>query len=445
MTMRQLTALINAQPVGVLRESNDIWEFEYSPEWIVSAHGFDLSPVLSRAQILHRDGASNRPVQWYFDNLLPEEALRTVIAKEADIASDDAFALLAHFGAESAGSLILIEQGHAASIERGLKPLSLVDLSQRIRNLSKESLTKDAPKKMSLAGAQHKMLVILKEGQLFEPLPGTPSTHILKPEHLGDDYPASVINEYFTMRLARAVGLEVPEVRRMPVPQPVYLVERFDRITMHDGGDQPDEVLRKHIIDTCQLLNKARSFKYTAAHLDTLAQAIKLCRAKTAARLQLYRWLVFSILSGNGDNHLKNISFLVDASGINVAPAYDLLCTAVYETKALAHDKVRWPDTQLAFFVGDAKTFGAVTRTHVLAAGRMLGLAEGTAKRELDRLLKAIPPEADKCIAEIETEFERDIATSPDPDATRAPIAAERHVLRAIRHIVLTDMLKQIA
>ena len=65
---------------------------------------------------------------------------------------------------------------------------------------------------------------------LFEPLPATPSTHILKPDHQGGDYPASVMNEYFTMGLAEAVGLDVPAVHRLLRTATGYLVDRFDRI-----------------------------------------------------------------------------------------------------------------------------------------------------------------------------------------------------------------------
>lgn len=441
MTARQLEITVNRQLIGLLRENNDLWELEYAQGWVTSALGFDLSPELPRAEALHTDGASKRPVQWYFDNLLPEEALRIVIAKEANLSAEDAFGLLAHFGAESAGSLVLHDPQRPAPAERGLKPLPLAALSQRISNLRQASLTRDAPKKMSLAGAQHKMLVVLQGNELFEPLPGTPSTHILKPNHQGDDYPASVMNEYFTMRLAKAVGLDVPAVRRMYVPQPVYLVERFDRIKSKDT----EEVQRRHIIDTCQLLGKARTFKYTAAHLDTLAQAVGLCRSRAAARLRLYRWIVFNVLIGNGDNHLKNISFLVDASGINVAPAYDLLCTAVYETKALASEKANWPDTQLAFFLGNAKTFATVTRAHMLEAGQALGLAASTAKRELDFFVKAIPQEADKLIADIEAHNEKDLAASPNPEAARAHLGGELRMLGAVRHIVLAEMARQLA
>lgn len=440
---RELEVRVNDQLVGHLREDSDLWQFGYAAAWQDSPQGFDLSPALPRMQAWHIDAATTRPVQWYFDNLLPEEALRTVVAHEAGLQAEDAFGLLAHFGAESAGSLVLRDQQQPVTAECGLRPLLLQSLHHRITELPRISLTRDAPKRMSLAGAQHKMLVVRQGQHLFEPLPGTPSTHILKPAHQGEDYPASVMNEYFTMRLAQAVGLVVPQVQRLYVPEPVYLVERFDR-QVSPGVNTPDAVQRRHVIDTCQLLNKARIFKYSAAHLDTLGQAVTHCRSKLVARLQLFCWIVFNVLVGNGDNHLKNLSFLVDAAGIEMAPAYDLLCTAVYETRAIANDKAHWPDTALALALGDAKTFADVTRAHLLAAGRGLGLAEATAQRELERLLRAVPAAADRLIAEIAAQSPADVAASPDPAAAQAHLAGEMHLLRAIRHIVLADMLRQL-
>ncbi len=48
------------------------------------------------------------------------------------------------------------------------------------------------------------------------------------------------------MRLARRLGLEVPDVHRRYVPSPVYLIDRFDRLA-GPGGWQ-----RRHAIDACQ-------------------------------------------------------------------------------------------------------------------------------------------------------------------------------------------------
>jgi len=49
-----------------------------------------------------------RRVQWYFDNLMPEGLLRDVLTKEAKIDTSDAIAQLQHFGAGSAGLLVLL-------------------------------------------------------------------------------------------------------------------------------------------------------------------------------------------------------------------------------------------------------------------------------------------------------------------------------------------------
>jgi serine/threonine-protein kinase HipA len=449
MSVRRLEVLVNNELVGILSEENDLWQFGYVQQWLESARGFDLSPTLSREKRDHADGASSRPVQWYFDNLLPEEALRTVIAKDAGLSAEDAFGLLAFFGAESAGSLVLREPDASLPEETGVRPLSSQDLNARILNLANASLTKDAPKRMSLAGAQHKMLVILDGANLFEPLPATPSTHILKPGHQGGDYPASVMNEYFTMRLAQAVGLNVPAVHRYYVPQPVYLIDRFDRILPKDLdaglAQHAGEVQRRHVIDTCQLLNKARTFKYSAAHLGTLAEALQYCRSKAAARLHFFRWLTFNVLVGNGDNHLKNISFLVDHGGINIAPAYDLLCTAVYDTRALAGAGARWPHSELAFSLGDARTFGGVRRRHLFDAATALGLTPRTATRELDHMLASLPREADQLIAAIEASQDEVLASCPEPKVARNHFAGEMRMLRAARLIVIAEMCAQLA
>lgn len=427
-TARQLLVLINDTTVGTLSAQDDIWRFAYAPEWIASPQAFALAPGLPLSTTEYIDGASQRPVQWHFDNLLPEEQLRSVLAKEAQIDEADAFGLLGYFGAESAGSLVLAAPD-AIAAATGLCPLPLPELNARIRNLPHATLTQKSPKRMSLAGAQHKMVVVYQDGALFEPLPGTPSTHILKPDSQSADYPHSVINEYFSMRLAAAVGLNVPAVHRLYAPEPAYIVERFDRRTAPDGSTQ-----RLHIIDTCQLLTKSRAFKYEQASLGTLVQAVEQCTAKAVTRLQLYRWLVFNYLLGNGDNHLKNISFHIGHEGIHLAPAYDLLCTAVYDTQSFSESPV-WPKTQLALSLGQATQFEHVNRAVMLQAGADLGLAKGTATRELDKMLKILPEHADRLITAIEASY---------PEQAINYQAGELRLLRAIRHVIVQETLQHL-
>ena len=117
------------------------------------------------------------------------------------------FGLLARLGSESAGALVLQPPG-APDAPQGAAELTREALSARIRNLPRASLTHQAPKRMSLAGAQHKMVVIFDPatGRLMEPLTGSPSTHILKPDiRRLNKVRDSAVNEAIIMRTANQV------------------------------------------------------------------------------------------------------------------------------------------------------------------------------------------------------------------------------------------------
>jgi serine/threonine-protein kinase HipA len=381
-------------------------------------------------------------VQWYFDNLLPEEQLRKAIAKEAGIKDpEDAFALLTYLGAESAGSLTLLPPGVPLPEEFTLSELTNDSLSQRIRNLTKQTLSRGAPKRMSVAGAQHKMLVIVKGTALYEPVGATPSTYILKPNHPDTSaYPASVFNEFLTMRLAHAARLSVPLVDMRYVPEPVYLIERFDRTVDKKSLRTKDplmapKVSRLHIIDACQLLNKDRTFKHSGATLEALKAVIEKTTNKLATRHGIFRWLVFNILVGNDDCHLKNLSFHVRPDGIWLAPHYDLLCTGIYHTKTFADDRATWSQVQMTFPLPGANTFGEVTLVAVLAAAKQLGMTETAARR----IVQEVTSRVEKAFAIFVAEHEADTKKIPQERAVYA--AVEARLLRVLQFITLKDML----
>jgi serine/threonine-protein kinase HipA len=432
--MRTLVAYLDDRRIGTLHEGEDLWAFEYDAGWIQAPDAFDLSPALSRARRVHRDGGSDRPVQWYFDNLLPEESLREIVSKEADIRGEDAFALLQYLGAESAGSLVLLPPDAAVSAGGGLRRLPDAALCARIRELPRRSLSAGAPKRMSLAGAQNKLLAVFDDDGIAEPIGNEPSTHILKPNHLSDDYPASVINEYVCMRLAAAVGLQVPPVFRRYTPEPVYIVERFDRLL--DAGGR---TRRRHIIDACQLLNKPAGFKYRGATLESLADVIAACNNRASTRMRLFRWLVFNLLVANNDNHLKNLSFLVRPEGIELAPAYDLLSTGSYHTKALANERATWPAVDLAIALPGARRLHQVARDAVLAAGEALGLPARIGARELDRMAAALPP----ALAAIGSRIAAENAHAPGE--VRRFLGAEMMLIRVMQHLVVPEMIGRLA
>lgn len=147
--MRSLNVYIDTALVGVLREEEDLWRFEYDAKWVTVPDGYDLAPGLPRAQSPHIDGSTTRPVQWYFDNLLPEESLRQAISKEAKVKGADAFALLEYLGAESAGSLTLLPPGTLPGGKPNIRELSDQTLSRRIADLPIQTLAATAPKRMA--------------------------------------------------------------------------------------------------------------------------------------------------------------------------------------------------------------------------------------------------------------------------------------------------------
>jgi serine/threonine-protein kinase HipA len=435
MNGRSLRASINQTQVGTLQEVAGLWSFQYTADWLGNPQRFALSPHLPLTAEFLLDGASQRPVQWYFDNLLPEEGQRVLLAADAKLDAADAFGLLAWYGAESAGSVTLLLPDAAPQTAEPLRALPDDALEARIRQLPKAPLTHAAIKRMSLAGAQHKLAVVLQDGALFEPAGSTPSTHILKPNHPDQDYPHSAINEWFVMRLAERLGLDVPNVHRRYIPSSVYLIDRFDRFQGPQAWD------RRHVIDACQLLGLDRSFKYSQGSMESLAMLANACRSPALARSRLFGWLAFNLLVGNSDAHLKNLSFLVSHEGVQLAPFYDLLSVAIYDTPTFG--RTGWPaQTQLAWPILEIRHFSDIHRGLLLEAGGSLNLAKGTAERILENLRRRVMPAAEALYAQVEAENAQSTRAHPELSAT---MAGESRCLRTIVHIVIKEMSKQLA
>lgn len=452
---RSLQVYINHEHAGTLQESGGTWSFQYSRGWLDNPACYALSPHLPLAAAPLTDGATRRPVQWYFDNLLPEEQQRILLARDAHIDSADSFGLLAWYGHESAGSLTLLPPGVAPLTAASKHVLPAEALGNRIRQMPTIPLTHGAHKRMSLAGAQHKLAILLEPAApgpapasltagahsaptaapadvLYEPAGAQPSSHILKPNHPHGDYPHSVINEWFVMRLARRLGLPVPDVQRRYLPAPVYLVQRFDR-THTAGGWQ-----RLHAIDACQLLGLDHLFKYSEGSMERLAELAGHCRSPGIARTQLYGWLLFNILTGNTDAHLKNLSFLVHPDGIRLAPFYDLLSVAAYETPAFGQSA--WPrQTRLAWPILGKSFIHDIDRPLLLEAAAVLGLGRTAASQQLTQLCRNIVPAAESLYAETGTENAQIV--TPDLAPT---LAGELRTLRVIIHTIIREMVQRL-
>ena len=382
-TERKLFAFINSKPVGALIDRNGVWSFHYDEKWI-DDKGYPLAPSLPLVKEEIIDDSNIRPVQNFFDNLLPEEAARQLMAKDAKVDVTDRFALLTYYGAESAGAITLLSEATIPTYQSEFQELTDEVLTSRIKNLPISSLTKDAPKRMSLAGAQHKLAVCYDPSikKLTEPVGDTPSSFILKPNHTDlDNYPHSVINEWFIMALAKQAGLNVPDIYYLKVPEPVYLIQRFDRIKTSST------LLRIHTIDGCQLLQIAPESKYWECTLERLIEISEKCNAPALTRRALFQWLMFNFLVGNNDAHLKNLSFFVYPEGFELSPFYDLLSASCYANKP-----GQWLVSDMVTALNGKETYAEVTLEDFEAVGRELriGTPQSIRKQILELSKKVV-------------------------------------------------------
>ncbi len=121
--------------------------------------------------------------------------------------------------------------------------------------------------------------------------------------------------EAATMELGRRAGLEVAETRLASLATGrCLLVKRFDVNAV--GG-------RNHLISMQSLL-KADGY-YTAGYRE-LAEVIRHVSNQPGQDLhRLFRQMVFNVLIGNTDDHLKNFLLLYGENGWQLSPAFDLL------------------------------------------------------------------------------------------------------------------------
>ena len=161
---------------------------------------------------------------------------------------------------------------------------------------------------------------------------GHPTTHILKPEP--SRFPGLVANEFFCMRLAEEVDLQVAHIERAETESglPFLIVSRYDR----DLTQEP--IHRLHQEDLCQALGMLNIEKYQHEEDRVVRDAIALIDEWSAvpARDREGFWLalVFNVLIGNCDAHGKNYSLLYYSLAPSLAPLYDLISTTVYEELA---------------------------------------------------------------------------------------------------------------
>ncbi len=278
----------------------------------------------------------------FFSNLLPEGHLREYLALKANVNPEREFFLLAALGADLPGAITImpLEEGSAA------EPPIIQD------NLHQETVMR-----FSLAGLQLKFSAVMESsGELTIPANGVGGSWIVKlPSARFDAVPE---NEFVMLALARAIGIDLPQNKLIDIadihglPEEVVnfsgkalAVKRFDR---HKNGEHI------HMEDFAQVFGLFPAEKYQQRSYANIAAVL---RAETSAQDtdEFIRRLVFSVLIGNADMHLKNWSLIYpDLHKPVFAPAYDLVSTIPYI-----------PNDQLALSFGGSRSLSEINSDQI--------------------------------------------------------------------------------
>lgn len=271
-------------------------------------------------------------------NLLPESRNLEAIVRLTRIAEQNVLGLLDQIGRDTSGALSFARRG---ALEMTCRSIPDEAALERILDElpAKPFLVGEEGVSMSLAGVQTKIGVHRDDGgQLHIPVDGAASTWILKPDSA--NLPGGVWNEAFCLLLARRIGLEVPEVHTGRAGARRYLlIKRYDRLA------QGPLWRRLHQEDYAQAVGIFPASKYERNHSGTpgpkLRDMIGITRriADIVSVTRLLQHVIFNVIACNTGAHAKNYSLLISASGVRLAPLYDVMCGAVWPniTKDMAN------------------------------------------------------------------------------------------------------------
>jgi len=400
MSLHSLRVFDAASRVGVVEYESleERFSFSYDPAWRAAETAYDISPHIP----LSGEPAASSTLRRFLENLLPEGRALDIVSTTHQVAKNNIFGLIRQLGRETSGALSFFPgDAEPRPQETTRREITCAELKERIDTRAQIPFSVwDGRVRMSIAGYQDKLPVYMEDGRIFLVEGDLASTHILKPEPAEGRFPMLVANEHFSMSLAQRLGLVVAPVSIMRLPNPVLVVERFDRVR------EPGRVRRVHIIDTCQALDLPVSYKYernfgSGKDVQNIRDGVSFPRLfsvadytaqKAVTRQALTRWALFQYLIGNADAHGKNVSFFCRPDGLATAPCYDLVSVVQYPEV----------DHEFAMAYGDEFRFEDVSALALADFAQRTGTPRSLLAREMRRMgnaaLSAAPAQASEAV-----------------------------------------------
>lgn len=376
---KELSVRLHGVQVGVLRLVNGKMEFTYDE---------NAQKPISLSLPLQKEPFKEKVCRAFFGGLLPENPnMRELLAKKYNINVNDDFKLLKEIGRDCAGALSFHEMTEPQKSYQMLKIegsiLSDEELTKYLRELPYRPYL---GKRLSLAGAQEKTAVCVINGKIALPNDDIPTTHIIKTAL--PKYVQSIQNEYICMKVAKEIGLEVAEVEIRKVGEIEFLlVERFDR--KYSNNLECERILQE---DFAQSLGIQARDKYKVTFKDCL-KVLNKTATPANSKLRFVRQVIFNYLIGNTDAHAKNFSVYLTNDGITLTPAYDLLCSSIYDC-----------DQRIAMKIGKARYYSDVTEKDWEIFAQDLDISHKLVQAELERQKEYLPKIVEKLAKELDCE-----------------------------------------
>ena len=337
--------------------SSDDAQFSYAEDYI-SRNG---ARPISISLPIGEEPFSPERTRTFFDGLLPEGFMRKSIAANMHFDENDYLSILYNLGKECIGAIRIDETDELP--ESGYEAIS----SEQIEELASEGTVKSTEMliktHLSLTGASGKVGLYYDDidGRWYLPRGIAPSTHIVKQSHIR--LGGIVANEQLSMMAAGRCGINVPEsfiinVAKSADPEVLFATGRYDRII--DGTSDLIGNLKRpfriHQEDFAQAMGIPASEKYEEEGRNYAERMFGIIREFSSDPLedQLSFWdrIVYNYALGNTDAHIKNHSLLYDfhMEGMRLAPAYDMISTAIYEGST----------REMSFNIGGARNLDSI-------------------------------------------------------------------------------------
>ncbi len=147
--------------------------FDYVESW----RGDPKAIPLSQSLPLTRRHFNRNDCRGFFAGILPDESQRGIIARNLGISARNDFAMLEQIGGECAGAVTFLPEGKILpEREDTYRPITRPPLAEILRTLPRRPLLAgEEGIRLSLAGAQDKIVVHVSGDRISIPLNGPPA------------------------------------------------------------------------------------------------------------------------------------------------------------------------------------------------------------------------------------------------------------------------------